>query len=357
MKKIILILFLFLILGGCYDYYELNELAIVIGIGIDYKDNEYEITYEIISNNAAKESANTKSYAITQKDKNFATAMELASDSTRKRAYFSHTDLLVISKTIAENHLEDILDYLLRNNNIRETLQIVIADSPKELLASTSENLPVVSSSINDAIDADRYSGSYAIKKKYINMVQEILSFGTDTTLSVVNINHNKIEIKEMALFHNYKLVGYIDKYYASLYNLINNETNNVILSTDYNNKTFANSIYSSNLKIDVDASTIKVRGSIKSQVLENEANFDLKDPEELKKIETTFSYMLNEEITKFISLLQDKESDILSLGQNYYSHTRDKNNKLWLTAKIDSQVKFNLTKKGIIYEVIPDAN
>lgn len=356
MKKLIIIFILLLSLTGCYDYYELNELAIVIGIGIDYKDDEYEITYEVISNNVAKESANTKSYTVTEKNANFPIAMDLTSDSTRKRAYFSHTDLLVISKTIAENHLEDILDYLLRNNNIRETLQIVIAENPKELLSNTSENLPVISSSINDALDADKYSGSYAIKKKYINMAQELLTFGEDTALSIVNVNKNKIEIEDMAIFHNYKLVNYLDKKYASLYNLLNNETNNVILYTEYNDKIFSNSIFRSNIKIDVTKDTIKIDGDVESQVLENQPNFDLQDPQIITEIEKTFSYILNEEITQFIEILQDNKSDILYLGQNYYNHSRDKNNKLWPQAKIESNVKFQITKKGIIYEV-KDAN
>lgn len=43
MKKIIL-LFMLLLLTGCKDYTEINDLGIISGMIIDYKDNKYEIT-------------------------------------------------------------------------------------------------------------------------------------------------------------------------------------------------------------------------------------------------------------------------------------------------------------------------
>ena len=47
MKKIILLIAIFL-LGGCYDYAEIDDLGIIVGLIIDYKDNKYEITSQIL---------------------------------------------------------------------------------------------------------------------------------------------------------------------------------------------------------------------------------------------------------------------------------------------------------------------
>ncbi len=356
MKKIIILMFFLLTLGGCYDYYELNDRAIVIGIGIDYQDEEYVITYEVISNNVDKEAANTKSYTITEKNKSFPVALELTSDAIPKRGYYSHADLLVLSEEVAQNHMEDILDYLLRNENIRETLNVIINENPKELLAKTSESLAVVSSSINNAIDADKYSGSFILKKKYINMAQEILSFGQDAAISIIDINKDKIKVQDLAIFSGYKMVAKLPKEDTALLNLINNETNNFLINYDYDGKLFANSIMASDIKITVDNHEIKVSGKVKAEVLENQPNFNLKDSATLRKIEDTFYYVLNNQITEFIQKLQSTKSDILHLGENYYIHTRDKNKKLWQSLKINSDVQFNINKKGIIYEV-EDAN
>lgn len=356
MKKLILLFFLILTLGGCYDYYELNDRAIVIGIGIDYIDNEYVITYEVISNNVDKEAANTKSYTITEKSKSFPRALDLASDVIPKRGYYSHADLLVLSEEVAQNHMEDILDYLLRNENIRETLNVIINKNPQELLSKTSESLAVVSSSINNAIDADKYSGSFILKKKYINMAREILSFGEDAAISIIDIDKDKINVQDLAVFNEYKMVGKLPKEDTALLNLINNETNNFIIDYDYDGKLFSNSLMASDIDITVDEKAIKVEGSVKAEVLENQPNFNLKDPATLEKLEDTFHYVLNAKITEFIEKTQKLQSDILYLGENYYIHTRDKNKNLWQTLKVTSDVKFNINKKGIIYEV-QDAN
>ena len=49
MKKFILLLLIPLFLGGCYDYNGLNDLAIISGIAIDYEDDEFKVTFEVIS--------------------------------------------------------------------------------------------------------------------------------------------------------------------------------------------------------------------------------------------------------------------------------------------------------------------
>ena len=63
MKKIF-ILFI-LLLSGCSDYKELNNLAIVNTIGIDKKDNNYKLCIEVL--NTDKENGKNKIYYSTGK--------------------------------------------------------------------------------------------------------------------------------------------------------------------------------------------------------------------------------------------------------------------------------------------------
>lgn len=352
MKKILLLGLLILTLGGCYDYYELNELAIVVGIGIDYQDEEYIITYEVISNNVDKESADTKSYTVTMQNESFPVALDLTSDAITKRAYFSHADLLVLSKSVAKNHIEDILDYLLRNNNIRETLNVVITDTPEQLLSATSENLAVVSKTVNDAIDADRYSGSYAVKKKFITMAQEILTFGEDAAITIVDIDNDKIMMEGLALFKDYKMIDTLAKEDIPYFNLLKGETNDVVLEHDFDGKLFSASIYKSDIDFSMTDNAIEISGDVYAQVLANRPEFNLKKPSDIKTIEEALTKVINEKLTEFVENLQTKESDILYLGQNYYNHKRIKDKMLWTKVKVKSNVNFNISKKGIIYEV-----
>ena len=62
MKKIFLITFIFL-LTGCFNYRELNDIAIITSIGIDY-DKEYKVSF-LIADSKEDNSNEYKSTIIT----------------------------------------------------------------------------------------------------------------------------------------------------------------------------------------------------------------------------------------------------------------------------------------------------
>ena len=53
-----------------------------------------------------------------------------------------------------------------------------------------------------------------------------------------------------------------------------------------------------------------------------------------------------------FNKVLQDNNSDILGITRNYYKKTRTKDKDYWLKLDIKSNIKFNINKKGLIYDV-----
>ena len=99
MKKIILIILL-LTLSGCYDYKEINDLAIITAIGIDHKDEEYKITLEVLNDQGDKDSGKIKSYTKTGSYKSLAKALEEAADSLSDQANYTHVKLMILSDTI-----------------------------------------------------------------------------------------------------------------------------------------------------------------------------------------------------------------------------------------------------------------
>ena len=50
MKKIALLTVIILLLGGCYDYTEIEDLSLITGMIIDYKNNMFEVTAQAIEN-------------------------------------------------------------------------------------------------------------------------------------------------------------------------------------------------------------------------------------------------------------------------------------------------------------------
>ena len=65
MKKLLIIIFCLLI-SGCNNYRELNNIAVVSALGIDYKDNMYNVSV-LVKDNAKNDENKTSIYTYEGK--------------------------------------------------------------------------------------------------------------------------------------------------------------------------------------------------------------------------------------------------------------------------------------------------
>ena len=98
MKKIILILIIFL-LTGCYDYNELNDLEIISSIIVDYKDNEYKVHLEVVNTN---ENGEHGSYFLSGSGKNLESALNNVYFQSAQTPFYSKLNAFIISDSLAE---------------------------------------------------------------------------------------------------------------------------------------------------------------------------------------------------------------------------------------------------------------
>ena len=76
MKKIFVLFTLILFLGGCSDYKEVNEMAIISGIGLDYNENGFAVTLEVLNEKVDKKDGKISTYTRTAQDKSIAIAIK-----------------------------------------------------------------------------------------------------------------------------------------------------------------------------------------------------------------------------------------------------------------------------------------
>ncbi|MEG1150045.1 MAG: Ger(x)C family spore germination protein [Bacilli bacterium] len=352
MKKIIIIFILLFSLGGCYDYTEMNDLALIVGIGVDYIDSSYVTTFEILNDSKKKESADISSYTVSASANNFADSFEAAANKTSKKAYYSHAKLLVISESIAKEHLKSISDYLIRSNYLRDNFKIVIGKNPEEILSSTTKNASVVTGSILKILQSNSFAGNGPIKKGFDDTMKDILDFGKDTEVYIVEKSLKGVELTSLGIFKDYKLVSVFNETDALIYNILINNTKKAIFTKEYDGKNFSLGLFEPNIKLDVTNNLIKVSGTVNSKIFDNSPNFNIKEMDVIKKLEQDFEDILNNKIELFIKNLQLNKSDILYFGKKYYMKTRIKEETLWETSNIESNINLRISKKGIIYEV-----
>ena len=353
MKKIILIILL-LTLSGCYDYKEINDLAIITAIGVDYKDEEYKITLEILNDQNDKDSGKIKAYTKTGSDKSLAKALEKAADLLSDQANYTHVKLLILSDTITDGKFQNIIDFFMRSTYFRENFYVISSmdTEPEKILEKNTDENPVASTAIINLLESQDYSSNSGVLKTFDQIVEETLAFGKDTCFSNITLDDEQFRVDGLSIFDKYEYKDTISNEFATIYNILTNDFYRPIYSKTYDDLYFSIAITEGKVKTSLDAKTIKLTGDLMGKIMDNEPNFIIRDLDVLKDLNSDFKKLINEKFTDFIGVLQENKSDILFFGESYYQKTREKSENFWIHLDIDSDVGFYINKKGLIYEV-----
>lgn len=147
--KIIPAILIILLISGCMGA-EPNDIAYVVAMGFDTADNNnYKITIQFakptqISGGASEEGGKGGEIVenVTVEAPNIYSGINIANNIVSKKFSLSHAKLMVFSKEIAENGVEDIMETLARSYEIRPDMYLAVAiESAEKYL---SEVKPVI---------------------------------------------------------------------------------------------------------------------------------------------------------------------------------------------------------------------
>lgn len=147
------LLFDLLFLTGC-NMLEIEDYAIVAGIGIDLNGNEYEVTYEIYEENDGQ-TTNMTSNIKTGKGKNISEAINEISSQLNRKPYLNHSSIVILNEEAVEKSFDDILNYLLHDVRIRSACYIMASknQSTKQLFEKSKEQKKVIAFDIYKHLD------------------------------------------------------------------------------------------------------------------------------------------------------------------------------------------------------------
>ena len=348
MKKIIILL-LSLFITGCYDYQEINNTAIVTGIGLDYKDDEYEITYEILNIKSSNEEQNNndKKYIINANGISITDAIINAENKIAKKTTYSHLEILLISNTIARNGINNIKDYFLRNSRFTNSFYIIgsLSNSPYEILSYKSINNPISSTTIIDLLKTTNSTISLNNKDSFDYQIARI---NNNIDIVIPNIKlDNEISLDGMLVFKNNEYNYKLDTYETQIYGLLTNKIKNNLIINDKGSIEIdmTNIKYSFDNKINID---IKMEAKIKEI---NDNNFNLKDNKYLNGLEESFKYSIKTRINNFIKRCIKNDSDILDFKGIIYRKT--KNNNIDWHQDYHINIELHINRSGALFEVL----
>lgn len=243
LKIVLLVLTLMLIISGCWDKREVEDLGIVNGIAIEADGaNRIKIIVQTVNAAALAKSGGGGSGATFQKayrnlvikGDNTYDAIKNLELSTSNQRFFAHTDVIVVSEEFARTRgLRDILDYLSRDPQWRSDVWLLVGRGDMtELFDLPGVIQPVPAQRIIDILKLQKSVSAYAPNRmgEFINlMTSETSQPYTAMVDTIPNLsrpakgNHTilngqvpepekSLSINKTAVFRKDKMVGWLDQ-------------------------------------------------------------------------------------------------------------------------------------------------
>ena len=357
MKKLFLLLFVPFLLGGCYDYNQLNDLTIISGIAIDYEDDEFQVTFEVISTKKEGETSGSNStYYIQSHGDSIVYAFTEAANKMDKVPYFEHVEIVVFSESVAQNHMDECIDYLIRTERLRNEFYSAIAkDSAKDLIQTSSKEHPIVSSYLVQLLEFNRETYNSAYYIQFTKTINSMLSDGEDAMMPVFKIeDKDSIELSGLGIFKDFELVHTFQTDDASIVNLLNNfEVESIHFNKTCNdNQNIVIAAYKSDVSIEPSKDKILVKATINARISENNCDYDFKNAETYPQLEKEFAQIIARDMDHVLKQFQVVESNALNIGRSYYNKFREKDFYAWTNMDIEYNINLKINKKGLTFEV-----
>ncbi|MBE3593310.1 MAG: Ger(x)C family spore germination protein [Thermoanaerobacter sp.] len=381
MKRfIILILTIAILLTGCWDKREINQLAFVQGLGIERgKDDMIHLIVEILkpglltasgggTGGTGGGSAVGKPYAVFQASGvDFAKAFANLNDELPRSLFMQYNEIIFLDEKFARSGIYQTLDFMTRNPEFRRTAYILVVTggSIQELFNLPSSNelerypykevMGLISNQANTA-------SSYVSDLNEFIETLEIPKKAPITGRLVIVKKDGKatgIRLSGSAVFDNDKLIGFLEEQDTKAVATLMNKLKRSTLTLDKGLKgekahislvvTKARTQISPKIK-DGDIS-FDIKVNVEAYLNEQETKYELTEPENLEKLQTIVSKKIKTTIEHALFILQNKyNADVVG----FVDILHKRNPALWKEVekdwdKIYPDVKFNVAVKSVI--------
>ena len=381
MKKL-LIIPLILLLTGCWNYRELNQLAITTGIAIDKEDNIYKVTIMIANSkkDTGSDGSITPSAAVYDgTGKTIYEAFKDTSLSVSKQIYLSHIDVLVLSEEIASNNLTDVIDFLFRYPQTRNNFYLVLAkeQTASEILKVTTPLETFPSQNLAKNLEITNKLQGFTYTVDFTEFTKSLVSKGINPVLPSVtvigdseegnkedNIKQNEpttyLKLDMLGIFKNDRFVAWADPDESKGINIINNKIYLLGVIIDYQDEKIVTEITEMETSFEVKDNKVKITIDTEGAIQEINAKLDLYDTKVIEELKNSNIEKIKEYVNKAIDLAKNNKTDIFGFGNYVYKNdpkkwqeVKDKwDDEVFPNLEIEIEVNLNLQSKGSINNV-----
>ncbi len=384
MKKItaLALVFNMIFLTGCWDSREINELGLVMAVGVDKKKGGgiYTVTAQIAKPSSASGQGGKSGggdqpvWVGSAEGKTIFEAIRNLAKFSSRRIMWAHNNIIIIGESLAEEDITPVVDFFTENPELRMKTWVAIAhgDAKPFIAAKTGmENIPGISMA-----ELFRYHElpAESVATDMLSLFRDYKSETIQPLVSSVTLRRenspggsNQVELEGAAVFKGSKLVGWVSPEETRGLAWVRNEMKNAIIVTSGVGKE------KQNLSVELKGArakvTAQVTGEIPSITINVTAKGDITEIDsptnismsELKAmVEEESVHVVKREIKLGIEKVQKQyKCDVLGFGRAvhiadkdlWYKNMSDKWDEVYPQVPVNINVSVNIESGALFQE------
>ncbi|WP_150270917.1 Ger(x)C family spore germination protein [Paenibacillus tepidiphilus] len=373
-------------LTGCYNSRELNELAIVSGIGIDLVPGkqEYKVSFQIVNPNSTPTTVSPGSglpaiIVISATDDTVFGALRKASKRATRQLFFAHAQMVAIGEPLARQGINHVFDIFERSHELRLNSAVLVArDTSAEALLKLLS--PIESISTLGIVNKVRNTSNVWGENRTIDVfeiISEIAGVG-EITVNGLRIPGDPEEgskkssleqsgfkggniMSGLAVLKDGKLIGWMDGSEARGTQWVLNRINETSVNVDVpgsSAKAAVNIFHSrTNVKVKLIEEVPVFHVSIHEEGIVNEAGgfIDFSIKETRDQLEEELKARTIEEVRQAVERAQGMKSDIFNFGNELkrthpqdWEKVKDRWDSVFAKGKLDLHVESYIRSTGM---------
>lgn len=372
------------LLTGCWNRRELNELSVVLALGIDSVDGQYEVSVQVadpsqLSQNRSSQRART--IVFSKKAATIFEALRKLTTGSSRKMYLAHIRLVIFDEQTAKKGIKVPLDFLFRDHEIRPDFYMAVVkdSSAKDVISLVA---PTEFLSANDLyrslkVSEKAWAPTAAVNVK--DMLQWLTKTGIEPVLTGIKLVgdvpkgktsdnvKNPIPMSNFRFFgigmlRDDRLVGWLDENESKAYNYITNKVRNTVGKVSCPRKEGLFVVEITQSKVNIIPSihrgerSVLLKATIEANVGEVGCSMDLKDENSLFEMEKAAKEELRGILEQGVRKAQSTGTDIFGFGEAFHqkyprqwSEWAEGWNQSFMRLPVEIELNYKLRKIGKI--------
>lgn len=237
------------LLSSCLKPVNLQDRAIVQGIGIDWQDGEFLVTMQVFSSDGSGgqtmiDPSQQNAKIISCKGKSIAEAVAETTLSQGRTFFLGHNRLLILGKGVFDKSLGDTLSYFANSTDFREDVAVLATEQTAAEILGTNINQGILPAMTIEKTVENAAAGGFCGEVRVIDVLRALAEPHRSILLPLIRAEKDDsekqlrtIQLDNMGAFNRDGYLGKLNREQVQGYLLLQNQLDTLVTHPDKGGK------------------------------------------------------------------------------------------------------------------------